>query len=85
MDGSTLGIIMIPFVIVISLAAWLIVVFYAARHPQWKTRSLSRPVGPASVIPLPRPDPGYQRGAADAAHPSGAAAAARTDAGRPAA
>jgi hypothetical protein len=36
MDGSSLDLIIIPIVTVISLAAWLIAVAYAAAHPQWK-------------------------------------------------
>jgi hypothetical protein len=35
MDGSGLSLIVIPIVAVISLAAWLIMVFYADSHPQW--------------------------------------------------
>jgi hypothetical protein len=36
MDGSSIDLIVIPIVAVISLAAWLIAVAYAAAHPQWK-------------------------------------------------
>jgi hypothetical protein len=36
MDGSTIGPIIITVVVVISLAAWPIVVAYAARHPASK-------------------------------------------------
>jgi hypothetical protein len=36
MDGSRLDLIIIPIVVAISLAAWLIAVAYAATHPQWK-------------------------------------------------
>jgi hypothetical protein len=35
MDGSGLSLIIVPIVAVISLAAWLIMVFYADSHPQW--------------------------------------------------
>jgi hypothetical protein len=35
MDGSGLSLIVVPVVAVICLAAWLIMVFYAASHPQW--------------------------------------------------
>jgi hypothetical protein len=35
MDGSGLSLIVIPIVAVLSLAAWLIMVFYADSHPQW--------------------------------------------------
>ena len=36
MDGSTASLIVIPIVVTLSLAAWLIMVAYAAAHPQWK-------------------------------------------------
>jgi hypothetical protein len=39
MDGSTASVIVIPIVIVISLAAWLIVVAWAASHPDWRGRN----------------------------------------------
>ena len=59
MDGSTLSIVLIPVVVVISLAAWLIMVAYAAGHPTWKHGPAS-PRGerttppPATAIPPPR-------------------------------
>ena len=51
MDGSSIDLIIIPVVVVISLAAWLIVVFYAVTHPEWK----HGPASPqdASTTPLP--------------------------------
>ena len=51
MDGSSLSLIIIPVVVVISLAAWLIVVFYAVAHPEWK----HGPAAPhdATMTPLP--------------------------------
>jgi hypothetical protein len=36
MDGSTASLIAIPIVVTLSLAAWLLLVAYAASHPQWK-------------------------------------------------
>jgi len=36
MDGSTASLIVIPIVVTLSLAAWLLAVAYAAAHPQWK-------------------------------------------------
>ena len=36
MDGSTASLIAIPIVVTLSLAAWLILVAYAAAHPRWK-------------------------------------------------
>ena len=69
MDGSTAAIILIPIVVTISVAAWLIVVFYADSHPQWRNGPSpegSNPVpaawaqtrpdaltGPTSYIPGP--------------------------------
>ena len=59
MDGSSLSLILIPIVVVISLATWLILVAYAARHPGWK-HGLAAPQGartappPDAQIPLPR-------------------------------
>lgn len=73
MDGSTADIIIIPIVVVISLATWLVVVFYAVSHPQWKWQRASRPPGPEKVIPLPRSEPSFQE--PDAARPGEAAAA----------
>ena len=63
MDGSTLSLILIPITVAASLAAWLILVAYAASHPTWK----HGPAAPQDArtalpldarIPLPRhPDP----------------------------
>ena len=50
MDGSSLSLILIPVVVVISLAAWLIAVAYAASHPEWKH-------GPASPYDAPATTP----------------------------
>ena len=36
MDGSSASLIAIPIVVTVVLAAWLILVAYAASHPQWK-------------------------------------------------
>ena len=36
MDGSTASLIAIPIVVTLALAAWLLLVAYAAAHPQWK-------------------------------------------------
>ena len=69
MTGSTAAVILIPIVVTISLAAWLILVFYADSHPEWRNASsparsnpgptacaLTRPdalTGPPSYIPGP--------------------------------
>jgi hypothetical protein len=39
MDGSSLSLIVIPTVVSLGLAAWLIIVYYAASHPLWKEHS----------------------------------------------
>ena len=44
MDGSTASLIAIPIVVTLALAAWLLLVAYAAAHPQWKHGTAS--VGP---------------------------------------
>jgi hypothetical protein len=36
MDGSTASLIAIAIVVTLSLAAWLLMVAYAAAHPNWK-------------------------------------------------
>ena len=54
MDGSGLSLIVVPIVAVISLAAWLILVFYADSHPQWGRapgRGSSGPAAPAGRRP----------------------------------
>jgi hypothetical protein len=52
MDGSSLSLILIPIVVTISLAAWLILVAYAAGHPQWKAnKPVPRHEGPGKVSP----------------------------------
>ena len=55
MDGSTASLIVIPIVVTVALAAWLILVAYAASHPQWKHgRS-------AAGLPNPAPADGRLR------------------------
>jgi len=59
MDGSTLSLILIPITVAASLAAWLILVAYAASHPTWKHGSAApqdaRTALPLDArIPLPR-------------------------------
>ena len=60
MDGSSLSLIIIPVVVVISLAAWLILVAYAASHPAWKHGPASPQDArsatlPGAGVPLPAP------------------------------
>jgi hypothetical protein len=59
MDGSSLSLIIIPVVVVISLAAWLILVANANSHPQWKhgpaaPRDARTTTLPGAGVPLPR-------------------------------
>ena len=58
MDGSSLSLILIPVVVMISLAAWLIAVAYAASHPQWKHGPAAPHDAPVTTLPgtgVPRP------------------------------
>jgi hypothetical protein len=59
MDGSSLSLIIIPVVVVISLAAWLILVAYADSHPRWKhgpaaPRDARTTTLPGAGVPVPR-------------------------------
>jgi hypothetical protein len=54
MDGSTASLIAIPIVATLVLAAWLLLVAYAATHPQWKHgTSAAAPENPAPENPAP--------------------------------
>ena len=58
MDGSSASLIVIPIVVTISLAAWLIAVFYADSHPRWRgTGSLPAPRWASATAPVPEPVP----------------------------
>jgi hypothetical protein len=60
MDGSTASLIAIPIVVTLSLAAWLILVAYAAAHPRWKHGApATRADGQRT--PHGGPDPGRRR------------------------
>ena len=55
MDGSAASLIAIPIVTTLALAAWLLLVAYAAAHPQWKHRtSAAGPANPAPAHGQPR-------------------------------
>jgi hypothetical protein len=62
MDGSTLSLIAIPVVVTISLAAWLIMVSYAASHPSWRNGPAARNAssGTAAAPGPARPAPGLR-------------------------
>jgi predicted lipid-binding transport protein (Tim44 family) len=74
MDGSSLSLILIPIAVSIGLAAWLILVFHAASHPQWSAHSAA-PAPARSVTAAP---PGRRPAGHPAAkQPVGDASAAR--------
>ena len=62
MSGSTADIIAIPIVTTIALAVWLILVYYAAAHPQWKH-------GPSAAEPENLTPAGDQDRSVKADHP----------------
>jgi hypothetical protein len=49
MDGSTASLIVIPIVTTLALAAWLLLVAYAAGRPQWKHGTAA--AGPKNLAP----------------------------------
>ena len=51
MDGSSIDLIIIPVVVVISLAAWLLAVAHAATHLEWKHGQASREDSPMTPLP----------------------------------
>jgi hypothetical protein len=56
MDGSTASLIAIPIVTTLALAAWPLLVAYAAAHPQWKhDTAAARPGYPAPADGQVRP------------------------------
>ena len=59
MTGSALAPIVIPIVVTIGLAIWLIMVYHAAGHPQWGSRPARGHAGPQPAAPAERrqPDP----------------------------
>jgi hypothetical protein len=60
MDGSGIDLIIIPVVVMISLAAWLIAVAYTASHPQWQHGPAAPQQARTTALPrvaAPRPRP----------------------------
>ena len=77
MTGSNLAAIVIPIVVMFSLAVWIVLVFHADSHPFWRDRTASAPdkapapqSRPVSVRSLHRPRRAgpMQRVPASAAH-----------------
>ena len=58
MTGSALAPIVIPIVVTIGLAIWLIMVYHAASHPQWGSRPARGHAGPQPAADPRQPDPG---------------------------
>ena len=60
MTGSSLAPIVIPIVVLFSLAAWIVVVFHAASHPQRRDRSPAVPqnMQPGQFQRVPAVTPG---------------------------
>jgi len=65
MTGSTRDLILISLVMVILLAAWIVLVFYADAHPEWRREDparhgtadqAARPPGGRSATRTPRPN-----------------------------
>ena len=53
--GSSLAPFVIPIVALVSLAAWLTIVFYADRHPLWgdRTKAAAKSVQPRQIRRFP--------------------------------
>ena len=53
--GSSLAPFVIPIVAMVSLAAWLAIIFYADRHPLWgdRTKAAAKSVQPRQTRRLP--------------------------------
>ena len=60
MTGSSLAPIVIPIVVMFSLAGWIVVVFHAASHPQRRDRSPAVPqnIQPRQIQRVPAVTPG---------------------------
>jgi hypothetical protein len=65
MTGSTLDLILISVVVVIVLAVWIVLVFYADAHPAWRRREAPARHGTAGWAA--RPPAGRPRSSPDAA------------------
>jgi hypothetical protein len=57
MDGSSLSPIIIPIVVMASLASWLIIVYWADSHPLWHHRPARRQADPQPSTLRARPHP----------------------------
>jgi hypothetical protein len=43
MTGSNLAAIVIPIVVMLGLAVWIVMVFHADSHPTWQNRTVAGP------------------------------------------
>jgi hypothetical protein len=55
--GSSLAPLVIPIVAMVSLAAWLTILFYVDRHPLWRdrTKAAAKSVQPRQIRRFPAP------------------------------
>lgn len=67
MVGSTAAVIAIPIVATISVAIWLILVFYADSHPRWHVEDPSPVSDPLAATRAPQPTsiPAQRSGSTD--------------------
>jgi hypothetical protein len=65
MTGSTRDLILISVVVIIVLAAWIVLVFYADARPAWRRREA--PAGPGTSGQAARPAAGLAEHSPDAA------------------
>jgi len=61
--GSSLAPIVIPIVVMFSLAAWIVMVFHVASHPPWRDRSTAVPQNtqPRQIQRVPAVTPSQRR------------------------
>jgi hypothetical protein len=62
MTGSFWVAIVTPIVALAALGCWLAMVYWAAAHPEWKTRSLQGPELTAAGFPSSPSEPGEHEG-----------------------
>jgi hypothetical protein len=51
MTGSTLLFVLLPIVVVIALAGWLAMMYYADAHPGWKAHTVAPGLGVTGTVP----------------------------------
>jgi hypothetical protein len=51
MDGSPVDLIIIPIVVVLSLAGWIIPIYWADSHPRWRGDDLRKQADASAAAP----------------------------------